>query len=73
MHIQEAAGPKLKPMRTKEAVDQMIIQSDWSKSIPFVKQTLGELRKEVGYTFSLSMHLMAVYEGFPYCYGSGAF
>ena len=46
--IKEAAGPALKPLRTKEQVDQMIIQDDWSKSMPFVKQSLGDLRKELG-------------------------
>ena len=45
--MQEAAGPKLQPLRTKEAIDHMKIQSDWAKTMPFVKQTLGDLRKEV--------------------------
>lgn len=46
--IKEQAGPALKPLRTKEQIDAMMIQQDWSKSMPFVKQTLGDLRKEVG-------------------------
>uniref|UniRef100_A0A7S0VNB8 Uroporphyrinogen decarboxylase n=1 Tax=Hemiselmis tepida TaxID=464990 RepID=A0A7S0VNB8_9CRYP len=48
--IKEAAGPQLKPIRSKEQIEQITIQDDWSKSMPFVKQTLGELREEVGNT-----------------------
>jgi len=46
--IKEAAGPKLKPIRSKEEIDQMKVCSDWTTAMPFVKQTLGELREEVG-------------------------
>ena len=45
--IEEKAGPKLKPMRTIESLEHMYVQSDWSKATPFVKQTLGDLRKTV--------------------------
>jgi len=46
--IKETSGPKLKPLRTKDQIDTMKICSDWASSMPFVKQTLGELRKKVG-------------------------
>ncbi|KAJ1495518.1 uroporphyrinogen decarboxylase [Baffinella frigidus] len=46
--IKESAGPKLKPMRSAADFECMKIQDDWAKSMPFVKQTLGDLRKEVG-------------------------
>lgn len=46
--IKEKAGPTLKPIRTPEQISMMKIQDDWAKSMPFVKQTLGDLRKEVG-------------------------
>ncbi len=45
--IEEKAGPKLKPMRTMESLESMYVNSDWSKATPFVKQTLGDLRKTV--------------------------
>jgi len=46
--IEEKAGPKLKPMRTMESLEHMYVNSDWTKATPFVKQTLGDLRKTVG-------------------------
>ncbi len=46
--IEEKAGPKLKPMRTLESLEHMYVNSDWSKATPFVKETLGDLRKTVG-------------------------
>ena len=45
--IEEKAGPKLKPMRTLESLQGMYVNSDWTKATPFVKQTLGDLRKTV--------------------------
>lgn len=48
--IEEKAGPKLKPMRTLDSLQSMYVNSDWSKATPFVKQTLGDLRKTVGNT-----------------------
>jgi len=46
--IKEAAGPKLKPIRSPEEIGNMKICQDWSKAMPFVKETLGDLRKTVG-------------------------
>lgn len=46
--IKETVGPKLPPVRTKEEIDNIYVQKDWDTAMPFVKQTLGELREKVG-------------------------
>jgi len=46
--IDEKIGPKLKPMRSIESISTMFVNKDWSKSTPFVKQSLGEIRRTVG-------------------------
>lgn len=45
--IKESSGPKLPPVRSKEEIDKIYIQKDWGTAMPFVKQTLGELREKV--------------------------
>ena len=45
--IKESSGPKLPPVRTKEGIENMYVQKDWATAMPFVKQTLGELREKV--------------------------
>ena len=50
IHTPTHTGPKLPPVRTKEEIDKIYIQKDWATAMPFVKQTLGDLRKNVGNT-----------------------
>ena len=45
--IKESSGPKLPPVRSKEQIESMYVQKDWATAMPFVKQTLGELREKV--------------------------
>jgi uroporphyrinogen decarboxylase len=69
--ILEKEGPKMPPLRTKEAIDAVTTNNDWEKACPFVKEALGNLRKEVGNEATVLGFIGAPYTMATYCVEGG--
>jgi len=68
--ILEKEGPKMPPLRTKEAIDA-VHPMDPDASCPFVREALGNLRREVGNEATVLGFIGAPYTMATYCVEGG--
>jgi len=68
--ILEKEGPKMPPLRTKEAIDAVHMM-DPEAACPFVKEALGNLRREVGNEATVLGFIGAPYTMATYCVEGG--
>lgn len=71
--ILEKEGPKMPPLRTKEEIDAVLVGKDFDpeKACPFVKEALGNLRREVGNEATVLGFIGAPYTMATYCVEGG--
>merc|ERR1719379_391792 len=69
--ILEKEGPKMPPLRTKEAIDKIHVM-DPDASCPFVREALGNLRREVGNEATVLGFIGAPYTMATYCVEGGS-
>jgi len=69
--ILESVGPKMPPLRSKEAIDKVHMM-DPDESCPFVREALGNLRREVGDEATVLGFIGAPYTMATYCVEGGS-
>lgn len=71
--ILEKEGPKMPPLRTKEQIDAVLSGKDFDPeaACPFVKEALGNLRREVGNQATVLGFIGAPYTMATYCVEGG--
>jgi len=69
--ILESVGPKMPPLRTKEAIDAIHLM-DPDAACPFVREALGNLRREVGNEATVLGFIGAPYTMATYCVEGGS-
>jgi uroporphyrinogen decarboxylase len=71
--ILEKEGPKMPPLRTKEKIDAVLVGKDFDPeaACPFVKEALGNLRREVGNEATVLGFIGAPYTMATYCVEGG--
>jgi len=69
--ILEKVGPKMPPLRTKEAIDAIHLM-DPDASCPFVREAFGNLRREVGNEAAVLGFIGAPYTMATYCVEGGS-